>query len=381
MSEPIRILQWGMLGGRGGIEIMIMNLYRHMDRSKVQFDFLCDYNAGKLAFEDEIIEMGGRIYRVMVPQRESMIKSRTAMMQFFREHPEIQGVHVNANFPYALPLKYAKKSGMALRILHSHNSGSGASHEHNDVIHNTKQYIRHCHSAWQINRYPNAYFACSKAAADYMFPGKPYTWIRNGIDTQHFAYDPTVRDSMRKKLGIKPSTSVIGFCGRFREQKNPLFLIDVFAEYHKMVPDSLLLLIGIGEMRDQMDERIENLGIADSVRFMGAQAGVSPYYQAMDALLLPSLFEGLPVVVVEAQCAGLPCIVAEEAVSSEACLTDHIRFVSLQNTAASWAAEMNKTISQFGIRHDSSKEVRASGFDIRDVAADLQNLYLNVMGV
>ena len=157
------------------------------------------------------------------------------------------------------------------------------SHDHDDLAHTLIWRFREWQTRRQINRYPNVYCACSKAAAEYMFPDKPFTWVRNGIDTAHFAYDEAVRSATRTELRIASSTSVIGFCGRFRTQKNPLFLLDVFAEYHRMVPDSLLMLVGIGELRSLMDERIEQLGIKDSVLFMGLQRDVSPYYQAMDA--------------------------------------------------------------------------------------------------
>ena len=126
MTEPIRILQWGMLGGFGGVEAFIMNVYRNVDRSKVQFDFLESHNEGRLAYEDEILAMGGHIYRVMYSQRESLIKSYSELLRFLREHSEFAGIHVNANYPYAYPLKVAKEAGIPLRILHSHNSGSGS---------------------------------------------------------------------------------------------------------------------------------------------------------------------------------------------------------------------------------------------------------------
>ena len=128
-TQPIHILQWGMTTGLGGIETFIMNVYRHMDRTKVQFDFLQDHHDGPLHFEDEIQSMGGNIYRVLVPQRDSLIRSRTCLPRFFQQHPEIMGVHMHANFPYALPLKYAQRAGIGLRILHSHNIEEYQHHE------------------------------------------------------------------------------------------------------------------------------------------------------------------------------------------------------------------------------------------------------------
>ena len=152
MNEPVRILQWGMGPNLGGVDCLMMDIYRHIDRSKVQFDFLCDHDADKLAFEDEILALGGRVFRVMVSQHESMMKSRTALMSFFRDHPEIQGIHVNANFPYALPLKYAAENGVQLRILHSHNAGTAASHDHDDLAHTLIWCLREWQTRHQISR-------------------------------------------------------------------------------------------------------------------------------------------------------------------------------------------------------------------------------------
>ena len=379
-EEPTRILHWGMNDNLGGIETFVMNLYRHIDRDKVQFDFLCDYDCKHIAFEEEILSMGGRIFRVMVPQRESMLKSRKALLSFFDEHSEIQGVHVHANFPYALPLKYARKCGIQLRLLHSHNAASGDDSRTEDTVHKLIRYARGLQSTYQINRYPSDYAACSQAAAEFMFPGKSFTWIRNGIDTERFAYNATVRREMRLRLGIAESTTVIGFCGRFREQKNPLFTLKVFAEYHKLVPDSKLLMIGVGELQHKVDVLIHELGIDDVVCLAGAQKDVSPFYQAMDAFLLPSLFEGLGIVYIEAQCAGLPCLASARVVPSEAQASGLLRYVSLDTSASYWAKELDRSIIDAGERHDYSAIVRAAGYDIHDVAEQMQHIYLNKAG-
>ena len=225
-TQPIHILQWGMTTGLGGIETFIMNVYRHMDRTKVQFDFLQDHHDGPLHFEDEIRSMGGNIYRVLVPQRDSLIRSRTCLPRFFQQHPEIMGVHMHANFPYALPLKYAQRAGIGLRILHSHNIEEYQHHE--NPLRALLWDMRGQAIAKDIDRYPTHYFACSDLAANFMFPNKPYTWIRNGIDRAQFAYNAATRGKARRELKVSDHTTVIGFCGGLRPQKNPLFLITMF---------------------------------------------------------------------------------------------------------------------------------------------------------
>lgn len=377
MTEPIRILQWGMLGGFGGVEAFIMNVYRNLDRSKVQFDFLESHNEGKLAYEDEILAMGGHIYRVMYSQRESLVKSHSELLRFFREHPEFKGIHVNANYPYAYPLKVAKEAGIPLRILHSHNSGSGAQFgpRPSGLKALIKTYRAHAVQK-QIDSAPTYYFACSQQAADYMFPDKPFTWVKNGIDTAEFAFDPIARRRVRAELGVGDDTKLIGFCGRFRKQKNPLFLLEIFAEYARMEADTQLMLVGIGELEQQMRKKVEELGIADKVMFLGARTDMPDLYQAMDLFLLPSLFEGLALVYMEAQCAGLPCLASKEAMAVEAAVTPLMHTCSIRNDAQSWARECQSILEKNTQRLSYSDVVRGAGFDIRDVASELQRFYL-----
>lgn len=377
MTEPIRILQWGMLGGFGGVEAFIMNVYRNVDRSKVQFDFLESHNEGRLAYEDEILAMGGHIYRVMYSQRESLIKSHSELLRFLREHSEFAGIHVNANYPYAYPLKVAKEARIPLRILHSHNSGSGS--QFGPQPSGIKAMIKTCRDCAvrkQIDTAPTHYFACSQQAADYMFPGKPFSWVRNGIDTEKFAFREDTRQRVRAELGIGEDTKLIGFCGRFRKQKNPLFLLEIFAEYARMEADTKLMLSGIGELEQQMRRKVEELGITDKVMFLGARTDMPDLYQAMDLFLLPSLFEGFGIVYAEAQCAGLPCLASKEAVPPVAKITDLLEFVSLQESARQWAEECQRLLADRKKRQDYSTVVRDKGFDIRDVASELQRFYL-----
>ena len=333
VAEPIRILQWGMLGGFGGVEAFIMNVYRNIDRSKVQFDFLESHNEGKLAYEDEILAMGGRIYRVMYSQRESLTKSHSELLRFFREHPEFAGIHVNANYPYAYPLKVAKEAGIPLRILHSHNAGSGAQFgpQPSGVKALIKTY-RDCVVHKQINTVPTHYFACSQQAADYMFPGK--------------------------------------------SQKNPLFLLEIFAEYAHMEANTKLMLVGIGELEQQMHKKVEELGIADKVMFLGARTDMPDLYQAMDLFLLPSLFEGLALVYMEAQCSGLPCLVSKEAMAFEAAVTPLMHTCSIQEKAHVWAKQCRSLLDEDEQRSDCSGAVRNAGFDVQDIAEGLQQFYL-----
>lgn len=380
MEEPIRVLQWGMTDGLGGLETFMMNVYRYIDRNKVQFDFLLSHDASPLVFEHEIKQLGGRVFRVMYPARESITKARSSLIQFYREHPEYRIVHVNANYPYAYPLKIAKQEGVPCRVLHSHNAGSHT----NGTAPYVKRLIRQVRDRQvhaQIEKYPTDYFACSEKAAQYMFPDKPFTWIKNGIDINRFAFDSVVRDAMREKLGISNSTTVIGFCGNFREHKNPMKLLEIFREYRLLNPDSVLLLVGDGVLRPRMERYVDENNLNDFVMFLGIRKDVEKLYQAMDAFVLPSCSEGLGIVYVEAQCSGLPCLATQDAVPMQAKVSDLMCFVPQESEAAYWAKMLEQQLSCFPIRKDCSEQVRAAGYDIRDVAASLESWYISKVAV
>ncbi len=367
MEKPIRILHWGLLGGRGGIETFIMNLYRNIDRRKVQFDFLENHDLGRLVYEDEIERMGGRVFRILYSQRENYQKARTCFINFLKDHPEIVGVHVHANFLYAKLLKDAKKVGIPIRILHSHNSAAEAEKS-------IKEKIRNYIVRKQIAKYPTAYFACSDIAADFMFPNKKYLWIKNGIDVQQYDYNPQIRQKIRETMGLG-NEILIGFVGNLRTQKNPFFMIDVFEQFYKSNPDSKLLVVGSGILEQEIKHYVHSKKLDDFVIFLGTIPNVYEMYQAMDAFLLPSFYEGLPVVLVEAQAAGLPCFVSDH-ITQQIGVTEYIKYLSLESSPSQWAQMMQNTLDGF-IREGGKKEVVKSGFDIKNVAAEVQNYYLS----
>lgn len=367
MKEPIRILQWGMTSNYGGIEMFIMNIYRHIDREKVQFDFLLGPNDPPVAFEDEILSMGGRIFRVMYPEREKPLTAGYRLRKFLKEHPEIKGVHVHANFPYAFPVAQAKKCGIPLRIIHSHNSDGRASN-------GLKSKIRNLRIEKDILNAPTHRFSCSSLAGDWMFGSADYTWIKNAIDTQKYAFSEKVRQRVRQSLNIEQKT-VIGFVGRVDEQKNPQMVIKVFREIWKRKQNAVLLFIGKGKEEDEIKSLTQKYGLSDSVRFLGMRKDVNELYQAMDLFLLPSRFEGLGIVLVEAQCAGLPCLASADVIPPQVKLTNLLEFVSLNESAEKWAENALHKLAETK-RRDRSKEVADAGFEIRQMAKEMEAFYL-----
>lgn len=370
---PIRVLQWGMTTQLGGLESFIMGLYRNMDRDLVQFDFLQAHNEGKLVNEEEIKSLGGRIYRVIYPQRESLIRSRTCLRDFFKEHSEYNIVHLNANFPYIFPLQAAKKAGVNTRILHAHNAP--VSNPTSSLVLNCKTKIRNNFIKQQVYQSPTHYFACSDLAAHFMFPKADYKIINNGIDTEGFAFDAEIRKKTRMQLGLSDDCLVIGFCGNLRWQKNPLFTVQIFAKIHERVPKSVLLMIGDGILHPEVKLLVDEYNLTDSVLMLGQQKDVKPFYQAMDYFLLPSNFEGLGMVYIEAQCAGLPCLASADVVPSSAKVTDLLHFVSLSEGADAWA-NILLSLKRSVHREVYASRVREAGYDMRDVAFELQNFYL-----
>ena len=372
--RPIRIAQWGMTAGRGGLESFVMNLYRHIDRTKIQFDFLEPVGMPRMAYEDEIEEMGGHVYRVMESQIKHPLKAGKTLRVFFHSHPEIVAVHAHANAPYAYVLRKAKQCGIKLRVLHSHNSNAMDVTGYNVVKRSLWSVRDHIVRA-QIDRYPTSYLACSGLAAEYMFPGKAYTFLPNGIDTARFAFDDQTRAEMRLELGLSDSTTVIGFCGWLIERKNPLFVLDIFRRYHQINSDSVLLIIGTGPLHGVLEQRIDEYDLRDSVRLLGDRKDMHRLYQVMDAFVLPSLFEGLSIVYVEAQCAGLPTL-ASSTSAPETAITKLLKFVSLDDSVDVWVdALVNAIQDNMNIgRSVWASEVKEKGFDSQDLA-DYMMLY------
>ena len=359
--EPIRILHVVTYMGRGGLETMIMNYYRHMDRSKVQFDFLVhrDFHAD---YDDEIESLGGIIYRLpqLIPWSSSYNK---ALDHFFKTHPEYKIVHVHQDCLSGVILRAAQKRGIPVRVAHSHSSSQDK---------NLKYLIKLFYMR-QIPRYATQLFACGKEAGDWMFLGAPYRIINNAVDTAKYTYSPQMRKQMRTQLGIKQDAFVIGHVGRFDAVKNHSFLVDVFVQLREQHDTAVLLLVGEGNLRDDIEKKVSALGIADSVIFTGIRKDVHHLMQAMDVFIFPSVYEGLGIVAIEAQAAGLPCLVSD-GVPKECIKTDLVTHCTLKDGAATWAKQILQMRNT--TRQDTSAQIIQSGYDLKENAMWLQNYYI-----
>ena len=368
MSEPMRVLH--VLGclNREGAETMIMNLYRNINRTEIQFDFIV-HVTDKCDYDDEILEMGGRIYRIPHFCGKNYFQYKKAWSMFFESHPEYKIIHGHLRSTASIYLSIAKKYGR-ITIAHSHSTSSRGNMPEQFIKNILQLPIRHI---------ADYLFACSDEAGKWLFGEKSikannYKVIKNAINIEKYAFDEDKRNKMRKDLNIQNKFGV-GHVGSFTPPKNHKFLIEIFYEICRKNENALLLLIGDGELRMQIEKQIEALLVQDKIILTGIVSNVNDYMQAMDVLVFPSIFEGLPLAIVEAQASGLPCIISD-AITDEVRITSKIRAVSLSKRADEWAdiAISVKTTERANVKHIIEK----SGFDIRDTVEKLSLFYESI---
>jgi glycosyltransferase involved in cell wall biosynthesis len=363
--EPIRIIQVVTIMNRGGLETMLMNYYRQIDRSKVQFDFMV-HREETGHYDDEILSLGGRIYK-MPPIRPGNYQKYFSLLDKFFQDNKYKVVHSHINENSSFVLRAAKKAGVKVRIAHSHLSDLGI-----DLKLPFRLYAR-----YYMKNNPTTYFACSKKAGQWLFGNNIFnenkiTVLNNAVNVKEFKFNPEIRKLVRKELNIGPEQLVIGHIGRFNKQKNHHYLIDIFHSVYKQNPNAILLLVGDGNMRREIEDKVSNLDISTNVRFLGIRGDISRLMQGMDLFLFPSLFEGLPVVLIEAQAAGLNCVVSD-AITTESDVTNRVEFVSLKETPEFWA---NKILSKTYEHKDTSMQLSENGYDTYSMATWLKDYYL-----
>lgn len=324
----IRVLQCVNDMHRAGLETMLMNYYRNIDRTKIQFDFLT-HRPYKSDYDDEIISLGGKIYYAPRLYPQNYPKYFKWMEQFFKEHPEYKIVHSHIDAMSYLPLKAAKKAGVPVRIAHSHSTS----------IDRNFKYLLKQHYRRKLTSVLTHEFSCGKAAGEFLFRNDGFTLIPNAVDAKKFYYDERVRNDVRKKLEISNRTFVLGHVGRISYPKNHRFLIDIFKEFHAIEKNSILLIIGTGDMEEEIKNYAKESGVYDDIKFLGNRNDTERFYQAFDVFILPSLFEGVPLVGVEAQFADLPCFFSDK-VPVEVVFSDKTNFMSLNQSAKEWAKEI-----------------------------------------
>lgn len=371
INSTVRVLQVLHSMNRGGAENALMNYYRQLERHKVQFDFLLT-DQGKCDFEDEILSLGGRVFRVPPLVMTHPMAYLRGVKQFILSHPEYKIVHSHTSSKSAIPLAIAKSCGVPVRISHSHSSQTerGLAGMIRDLL------------KLPLKKTANVYFSCGEQASVWLY-GKRMTddgrvtIIRNVIDASKFRYNKETREKIRKELGIGPDTFVIGHVARFSDVKNHRFSVEILHEYLRINPDTILLLVGDGNERDNIMSHAKELNVADRVRMVGVVLNVYDYEQAMDAFILPSFYEGLPLSIIEAQVSGLPCYTTKDKVSNECSVTDLVNYLPLDSGAKFWADAIHK--NSVTERIDRFDEVKAAGYDSVSAALKLENIYLDLL--
>lgn len=361
-EQPIRIAQvvGKMLGG--GVEAVVMNYYRHIDRSKVQFDFLVDSDS-TLVPSEQIESLGGRVFEI--PPYQHPITYQSYLQDLFeREGWKIVHSHINALSVF--PLYAAKQAGVPIRIAHSHSmSGKG------EFVKNSIKYLLKT----QSNRYATHRFCCSEEAGLWLFgPKNHYDVIRNAIQIEDYLFSREKREIIRRQLGISDNAFVIGHIGRFAKQKNQQFLLKAFYQASSIRKDLILILVGEGSTRQSCEAWCAEHGLRNNVMFLGQREDVDSLYSAFDLFAFPSLYEGLGIVAIEAQVAGLPCLVSP-AVPREAKLSTSLKYLDIDSTKKWTAAflEVDKPPSRVININDFAQ------YDIRKASSLLCTKYFSLL--
>lgn len=363
-----RYLMTGMTPNPGGVEAYIMNLVRNMDEDKVIFDFLVNFD-GAIAFEKELRARGSRVIHLAGRRKHPWCHYRDYQCFFRKYGNDYDGIYCNllslANID---DLRYARKYGISRIIAHAHNSSDSGW----DLLGIRKKL--HLLHQKTLQAYADLCFACSRQAGQWMFGiGTDFEVIHNGIDMGRFCFDQDRRRKARNRWNIPPDTVVFGTIGRLDIQKNPLFLPEVFYHIKEYYCNSVFLHVGEGVLREEMEKKIREYDLEESYRLEGACADSSEYYQAMDVFLLPSLFEGLSISMVEAQACDLPCFVSDTVSEETKLMNERYRPLPLNAGAKVWAKEIHRYLTESRSRRtDRSEEIMKAGYDIREVSKKME---------
>lgn len=368
MSEPIRILHVIGCFEMGGSQAMVLNLYRVIDRSKVQFDFITDHPE-RNDLLSEFTELGAKVYTMPSFKGSNYFEIKRKWNVFFKQHPEYKVLHSHVRSYASIYLPIAHRYGVKT-IIHSHSTSNGAGVP--ALVKSVMQYPL---------RYQADYlFACSEEAGKWLFGKKAikkknFKVIPNAIDSKRFEYNIEKRDEIRRQLKVSDRI-VIGHVGRFTEPKNHLFLVEIFAEMYKKRRNIILLLVGDGDLQENIKDRVRCLGIQDAVIMVGSKSNTEDYYQAMDIFVFPSLWEGLGIAVVEAQASGLNCVVSDRVPRTVDVNANLVEFLSLDKGANVWSCKVEEALGKN--RLSQIKKIENAGFDIEENALYLEKFYLSL---
>lgn len=363
MNKPIRILY--LNGGTmdmGGISSYMMNYYRHFDKTKIQVDFIVHGKGG--VYDDEIRRLGGQVFHVPT-KKENYIENKRKIIRIIREG-NYQIVHSHMDGMNGLSLRLAKKCGVKIRISHSHNT--------NHLTNNKLKLLVHEFIKKSIPKYATELWACSDAAGKWLYGKNDFHVIPNAIEVEKYKYDDNFRRSLRREFDVE-GKYVIGHIGKFEYQKNHDFLVRVFDEIVRYDNEVTLMLVGDGTLKEKIQDQVNKLGLKKKVLFLGKRDDVNKIMNVFDIFVLPSHFEGLPVVAVEAQANGLNCICADT-ITREIDISGNVTFVPLDNNIVQWRDAVCKRKARDPL---AEKKLTEKGYNILVEASKLQQLYIQLV--
>ncbi len=365
MAE-LRVLH--MIGGlnAGGSQSMVLNLYKNVDREKIQFDFIID-EPYQIHYKSLVEEMGGKIYVLPKLKGLNVFKVKKAWKQFFKDHPEYKILHSHVRSYASIYIPIAKKFGVKT-IIHSHSTSNGKG-----ITSIIKKFLQR-----PLRRVADYLMACSTEAGEWLYGKKAckkenYIFLPNAISVNSFVFNQEIREKYRTELGVQDKF-VIGHVGRLSKPKNHIFLLEVFKGVLEKRKDAVLLIVGEGELKRQIEEKIKQLNISSSVIMLGTRSDVNNLYQAMDVFAFPSLWEGLPVTIVEAQTSGLTSFMSDR-VTKDVDLTELVQRLSINDTAI-WVEKLS---SFSGERVDVVQKIIDSGFEIKNTAQKITDFYFSLV--
>ncbi len=362
MKDVVRVLHVVQRMEAGGTQALLMNIYRKLDRNKVQFDFLVEY-PNKEFYDDEILSMGGKIYYTNIRKDYNVRKFEKQLEKILKENPQYKIIHVHVSTIGYICFKVAKRMGIQVRIAHAHNNSSVR-----DIKYIPRAILR---KLFVISA--TDFFACSSEAGEYFFKNKNYNVLKNAIDTNEFSFNEEFRKNIRNELGLEKNF-VIGHVGRLHAQKNHIFLLEIFNKLKLKKKNAKLILIGTGPLETEIKKKVKKLNLENDVIFLGNISNVNELYQAMDVFVLPSLFEGLGIVAIEAQAAGLP-VVTSTGVAKDAIVTSNIVQISLDAPIEEWV----NTICEIKVNDKNLviDNIKNAGYDIEENAKKMQEFYID----
>lgn len=346
----------------GGSETMCMNLYRKIDRTKIQFDFV-NHQTKKCAYEDEIIQLGGKIYRAPKFRLFNYFTYVNWWKNHFKNHPEHLIIHGHLFTISAIYFNVARKFNK-ITICHSHSTN----------FLNKSYFIKNIISAC-IQKISDYFLSCSEMAGRFLFPNKNFIILKNAIDVDSFVFNPVIRNRIRYEFGYSDSDIVICIVANFREPKNPLGTLEIFKHIHTRHQNAKLLWVGDGPLRTVFEQKVHNLGLDGAVKLLGVREDVFNVLQAADVFMLASFFEGLGISAIEAQASGLPCLLSD-GIPRETAITDLCHFLPLDKPEL-WA----KAVSELDLskRRNTKSEVANADYDIEKTAKWLENFYISII--